>query len=204
MLYRRGKIWHYDFAAAAKRHRGSTRQTSESRARKVESKLISRAEQIGPSVILRRAPLLRFFAPRFTNWFENAPSLSPKTRRYYRMGLARIMRTGLAGMTIDRITTEEVDQLGFDGSPAWVNQGLRTLRRLLGKALEWGIITSAPRIKLVKEQGRELTIDPESEAKLLAAGKQPMKDVLVIVQTRGCALRRSFEFASRISIGIDS
>ena len=60
------------------------------------------------------------------------------------------MNTDLAGMTLDRITTEDVDLLGFDGSPAWVNQGLRTLRRLLGKAVEWGIIASAPRVKLVK------------------------------------------------------
>jgi len=66
-----------------------------------------------------------------------------------------------------------------------------------------GDIASAPRIKLVKEQGRELTIDPESEAKLLAAGKQPMKDVLVIVQDRGMRPEEVFESASRISIGID-
>jgi len=136
--------------------------------------------------------MLRFFAPRFINWFENAPSLSPKTRRYYRVGLARIMNTDLAGMTLDRITTEEVDLLRLDGSPAWVNQHLRTLRRLLGKAAEWGTIASAPRIKLVKEQGRELTIGPESEAKLLAVGKQPMKDVLVVVQDTGMRPEEAF------------
>lgn len=185
MLYRRGNIWHYDFTIAGRRQRGSTRETSESRARKVESKLIARAEQMGPSAVLRRAPLLSSFVPRFTNWYENAPHLSPKTRRYYGVGLRRIMNTDLAGMTLDRITTEEVDSLGLDGSPAWVNQGLRTLRRLLGKAAEWKVIAAAPSIKLVKEQGRELTIDKASEAKLLAVGKQPMRDVLVIIQDTG-------------------
>lgn len=185
MLYRRGNIWHYDFAVAGKRQRGSTRETSASRARKVESKLISRAEQMGPSAVLRRAPLLASFAPRFTNWFEDAPSLSPNTRRYYRVGLGRIMNTELAAMTLDRITTEEVDSLRLEGSPAWVNQGLRTLRRLLGKAAEWRVIAAAPTIKLVKEQGRELTIGQDSEAKLLAVGKQPMRDVLVILQDTG-------------------
>ena len=185
MLYRRGNTWHYDFTVAGKRQRGSTRETSESRARKVESKLIARAEQMGPSAVLRRAPLLRSFAPRFTNWFENAQNLSPKTRRYYRVGLMRIMNTVLVGMTLDRITTEEVDSLRLGGSPAWVNQGLRTLRRLLGKAAEWRIIAAAPTIKLVKEQGRELMIDRDSEAKLLAVGKQPMADVLVILQDTG-------------------
>ena len=42
-----------------------------------------------------------------------------------------------------------------------------------------------PTIKLVKEQGRELTIDQDSEAKLLTVGKQPMTDVLVILQDTG-------------------
>jgi len=95
------------------------------------------------------------------------------------------VNTELAGMTLDRITTEEVDSLRLKGSPAWVNQGLRTLRRLLGKPAEWRVIAAVPTIKLVKEQGRELTIDQDSEAKLLTVGKQPMTDVLVILQDTG-------------------
>ena len=88
-------------------------------------------------------------------------------------------------MTLDRITAEEVDSLGFVGSPSYVNQALRTLRRLLGKAVEWNVIAVAPKIKLLKEQGREQTIEPETEARLLAVAKQPMKDVLIIIQDTG-------------------
>lgn len=185
MIYRRHEIWHYDFTVGGKRYRGSTRQSSASRARKVESKLIARAEQMGPSDVLRRAPLLSDFVPRFLNWVDQAPSLAPKTRRYYRVGWERIARTLLTGMALDRITTEDVDSLRFGGSPSYVNQGLRTLRRLLGKAVEWKVIPVAPRIRLLKELGREQTIGPEDEAKLLAAGKQPMKDVLIIIQDTG-------------------
>jgi integrase len=39
--------------------------------------------------------------------------------------------------------------------------------------------------RLMKEVGRELTIDPETEAKLLAVAKQPMKDVLIVIQDAG-------------------
>src|SRR5438309_938761 len=73
MLYRRGNIWHFDFTVAGKRQRGSTHELSESRARKIESKMIARAEQMGPSVVLRRAPLLSVFAPRFLNWVDQSP-----------------------------------------------------------------------------------------------------------------------------------
>jgi len=31
---------------------------------------------------------------------------------------------------------------------------LRTLRRMLGKATEWGVLQAPTRIKLLKEQGR--------------------------------------------------
>ena len=104
-------------------------------------------------------------------------------------------------MALDHITAEEVDSLGFAGSPSYVNQTLRTLRRLLGKAMEWKVIAAAPRIKLLKELGREQTIDLETEGKLLGVAKQPMKDVLIITQDTGMRPEESFEFAWRTSTG---
>ena len=89
------------------------------------------------------------------------------------------------GMNLDRITTEELDSLALAGSPSYVNQALRTLRRLLGKAVEWKVIAVAPSVKLMKEVGRELTIDPETEAKLLAVARQPLRDVLIMIQDTG-------------------
>ena len=53
------------------------------------------------------------------------------------------------------------------------------------KAAEWSVIAAVPTIRVVKEQGRELTIDHDREAKLLAVGKRPMRDVLVILQDTG-------------------
>jgi hypothetical protein len=173
MLYRRGTTWHYDFTVAGRRQRGTTRQTSESRARKVESKLMEVAERRGPSAVLRRAPSLCDFAPRFLKWVDHARHLAPKTRRYYRVGWKQICSTPLMRMNLDCITTKELDSLVLAGSPSYVNQALRTLRRVLGKAAEWKVLTGPPTVKLMEEVGRELTIDPESEAKLLAVAKQP-------------------------------
>jgi integrase len=88
-------------------------------------------------------------------------------------------------MTLDRTTAEEVDSLFLTGSPSYGNQTLRTLRRLLGKAVEWNVLTLAPKIKLLKELGREQTIDPEAEAKLLGVAEQAMKGVLILIQDTG-------------------
>ncbi len=185
MLYRRGNVWHYDFMVAGRRQRGTTYESSESRARKIESKLVAKAEERGPGAVLRRAPLLGDFGQRFMEWVQHARDLAPKTRRYYSVGWDQIGRTPLVEMSLDRITTEEVDSLRLKGSPSYVNQALRTLRRMLGKAVEWNVITAVPRVKLMKELGREQTISPETEAKLLAIAKQPMKDVLIVIQDTG-------------------
>jgi len=48
----------------------------------------------------------------------------------------------------------------------------------------------------VKEIGREQTIDPETENKLLVVAKQPLKDVLVIMNDTG--LRQEEVFRIRI------
>jgi len=139
MLYRRRKYFHYDFAVAGRRFGGCPQQTSKSKARRVESKLIDKAEKSGPSAILRRARLLSVFGPRSVSWQINGRGLAAKTLRHYRLGWQRISETGLMGMSLDTITTQEVDGLRLSGSPIYVNQLLRTQRRLLGKAVEWKV-----------------------------------------------------------------
>jgi len=55
----------------------------------------------------------------------------------------------------------------------------------------------------MKEVGREITIDPATEARLLAVARQPMKDVLIIIQDTG--MRPDEIFRIRIeNIRLDS
>jgi integrase len=56
---------------------------------------------------------------------------------------------------------------------------------MLGKSAEWGLVRSAPRIKLLKEYGRSVLIDAETENKLLTATEQPLRDVLLIMMDTG-------------------
>jgi hypothetical protein len=62
---------------------------------------------------------------------------------------------------------------------------------------------NCPEDQLLKELGREQTIDLDTEAKLLSVGKQPMEDVLIIIQDTGMRPERSFEFEWRTSTGIE-
>jgi len=73
----------------------------------------------------------------------------------------------------------------FTGSPSNANCALRTLRRILHKAEEWGLIRSVPKFRLVKEYGRSLRLDDEAERKLSAGAEQPLRDIIILMRDTG-------------------
>jgi len=186
-VYKRddSKYHRYDFTVAGLRYRGSTRQTSESKAKTVEAKLIAEAEAKGPQAIKVKALTLSGYIPQFLEWVNHGRGIDDDTRRYYRYGAARIQQSDLMNLRLDQISRDMVDRTPFSGAPAYVNQTLRTLRRLLGKAEESKLIAKAPRIKLAEERQRETMIDEETEADLLANANGNLHDALIISQDTG-------------------
>jgi integrase len=87
----------------------------------------------------------------------------------YRNGCCLLKATPIFGMRLTEITTEDVERLKFLGSTGNANCALRTLRRMLGKAEEWKLIARAPKIKLMKEHGRDVILDADAEEKLVQA-----------------------------------
>jgi integrase len=182
-LSKRGEVWHYDFAMDGRRYRGTTKEAVLSRARIIEAKLMSEARQ-RKLTVKRRTLTLAEFSNRFLDWVATT-RLEAKTKKYYVSGWKMLAQTPISGMRLAHITTDEAEALRFDHSSANSNCALRTLRRMLGKGAEWGLIVAAPRIKLVKEEGRSAIIDSEAEFKLLAAAKQPLHDVLTLILDSG-------------------
>jgi integrase len=182
-LYKRGGVWHYDFAMDGKRYRGTTKESISSKARMIEAKLMQEAKQ-RKLTVQRRTLTLAEFSKRFLAWVEST-RLEAESKEYYRSGWRMLAKTPISGMRLAHVTTDEAEALRFDHSPANANRALRTLRRMLGKAAEWGVIPAAPRIKLMKEYGRSALIDSEAEYKLLRAAKQPLHDVLTLILDSG-------------------
>ena len=211
-LYRRknSSAYWYDFTVDGKRYRGSTETSKITQARAFESSLISKAKESGSDAVRPvRAPVLRDHAIRFLDWVT-ASKLEPNSKRYYEYGWKLIAVTPLAGMQISRITPDDAEAVRFhrtvekDGvtttiecSAQYTNQALRTLKRMLSKALEWKLITSVPKIKLSKAYGRDTLIDPATERTLLEGLETPVnhgrtqrlreqiRDFLVIAQDTG-------------------
>jgi integrase len=127
---------------------------------------------------------MRDFAAAMLKTFDDS-SLDADTKRYYRNGWRRIEDTPLAGMRLDRITTDTVAAVPLDGSPSWQNQALRTLSVILAKGVQHRYLHQKPTIKLSRELRREYLIDDAAEKQLLNVGQQPLADVLVIMRDMG-------------------
>lgn len=65
-LYRRDRIWHYDFWYRGNRYRGSTGQASRTRAKRVEALLMLQAREKQGVIRTSRVPSLSEFALAFS------------------------------------------------------------------------------------------------------------------------------------------
>jgi integrase len=118
------------------------------------------------------------------DWVKNV-KLEHKTKLYYRDGWRLLAASPIAGMRLDKIMADDVGTLSFTGSPSNANCALRTLRRILHKAEEWGMIRSVPKFRLAKEYGRSLRLDDDAEGKLLVVAGQPLRDAIILMRDTG-------------------
>jgi len=140
-----------------------------------------------------RSRVLAEFSDRFLGWLDEA-RLEEKTRKYYRNGCRLLKATPIFGMRLAEITTENTEKLKFSGSAGNANCALRTLRRLLRKAEEWKLIARAPKIKLMKEHGRDVRLDADAEDKWVLAAmrckwrshtKELFREIIALMRDTG-------------------
>ena len=193
-LYRKKNSQYYwaDFVVAGKRYRISTKETQKTRAEAIAALKLSQAVD-GNDPLPKKAGALRDLSRRFLEWADTS-RLADKSKTYYHDGWRLLSVTDVAGMRLDQITADVAGRLQFPGSASNSNCALRTLRRMLRKAVEWKVIRHAPKIKLVKEYGRTLRLDAEAEKKLLAGAIacqwrkgsfQRFQDIVVLVRDTG-------------------
>src|SRR5262249_49948359 len=87
-----------------------------------------------------------------------------------------------------------------------VNSSLRVLRRVLGLAVEWGVVESTAKVGLLPgENHRERVISPQEEAKYMAAAREPLSSLATVLFDTGLrpeeAYRLRWESSIRWSAG---
>jgi integrase len=142
----------------------------------------------------RRLTLSDFIDSRFGPWAKATfEKTSPKTWfDWYRVGLRAIkLRKALAGLPLNEITSENI--AGFAAyrqtegrQVSTINSTLRVLRRVLGMAVEGGVLAVAPNIRMLPgERHRERVVTPEEEACYLAVAPEPLASVVVVLLDTG-------------------
>jgi integrase len=195
MIYKRGKFYWYKFVWDGKLVRESTKQGNDKVARQMESAHRTSLAKGEVGIREKKAvPTLReFCSQRVEPWargrFETA---CHKNWTWYRTGIRALSGyKPLANVQLDQITGELASgfaahrlRQGMQVSTA--NNSLRVLRRILNLSVEWNVLSSAPKVKVISgERRRERVITPEEEARYLAAAPEPLASIASLLADSG-------------------
>jgi integrase len=109
-----------------------------------------------------------------------------KTRAYYQYGTVRLL-SFFGELRIDEVTSQHAKQFVAAHtrklSPSTINCALRTLRRALNLAEEWGTLPRAPKIPLAAgERHRDRVVTEADFAAYLELCEQPWRDIAVLIR----------------------
>ena len=184
------KFYWYDFKLpGVPRQRASTKETNETRAKKIAAIRLAEAME-GKYPLRQKVPIL---AQQWERFKASAmfTSLDSDTQRYYANGWRLMQDSRLAKMRITEIRGSDVTAVAVSGSASNVNNARRTVRRLLNVAALSGSIAKCPPIELLQENERNVLFDEASEAAILPHAPQPLKDVVILM--RQCGMRNARE-----------
>jgi integrase len=143
---------------------------------------------------LKPAPTLREFAQQFIDFVQTRHANKPQTVKFYSNRLKRLLEwETLRETRLDRIDEAVIAKyIGVrrkDVGIVAVNRELAVLRRALHIALEWKVIRSVPKVRLLPgEQSRNFVLDHATEQRYLDACPPFLHDVAIVLLDSGLRL----------------
>jgi len=190
-IYKRGEIYWYKFMWQGKLIRESTKQGNDKVARKMESAHRTALAQ-GLVGIREKKPvptLREFLEKDFIPFVKAKHSVKLATVKYYSVGAQMLSKSAAGGLRIDEVSDQHAQQFAAQRthlSPSYVNRGLRTLRRALNLAFEWGKLERSVKIHVAAgERQRDRVLSPDEVERYLAACPQPWRDCATIMVEEG-------------------
>ena len=208
MIYKRGKAYSYNFRWSIRHEDGTVenfciRQSAKTHKRKEaedaenEHKRALRLGEIHPNdpwpkPAASAPPVFRAFAKEFLQFAKT--HTKPGTQTFYGVCLDRFSTfAAIADAPLDAITGDVVSRYARHrqevpkNSVITVNGDLRTLRRVLHLAVEWGWLDRAPAIyELPQAQGRDRVLRSfAEEAKYLAKASENLRDAAILAVDTG-------------------
>ncbi|HWR34650.1 MAG TPA: site-specific integrase [Clostridia bacterium] len=200
-IYKRGGVYWYKFMWNGELIRESTKQGNDKKARNIES--AHRTSLANGLVGIREkkpAPALAdFLKDDFVPFVETKHAAKPATAEYYTDGANMICKCDWASDPLDKISDQHAQHFAAKYahlSPSRINCGLRTLRRALNLAFEWGKLDRPVKITLAKgERQRDTVLTDGDWQRYIAECPQPWRDAAIII--RGTGMRPGEVFALR-------
>ena len=207
MIYKRGKSLWYKFRWTVKHEDGTKEDFMIRRPAKVRNRKDAgdverehrRALSLGqvhpndpwPKVTVSAPPVFRAFAKDFLTHVKTQKK--PGTHTFYDVCLDRLLTfAAIADAPLDAITGDLVSRYArhrqevAKNSVVTVNGDLRTLRRVLHVAVEWGRLDKVPVIhELPQPKGRDRVVSFEEEAKYLAKASDNLRDAAILAVDTG-------------------
>lgn len=200
-IFKRGNVYWYKFMWNGEMIRESTRQGNDKKARNIES--AHRTALANGLVGIREkkpAPALATFLEKdFVPFVEAKHTYKPATAEYYRDGANMVCKCDFASLPMDKISDQHAQQFAAKYarlSASRINCGLRSLRRALNLAFEWGKLERPVKITLAKgERQRDRVLTAVEWERYIAHCPQPWQDASLLI--RGTGMRPGEVFALR-------
>jgi integrase len=177
MIYKRGKLYWFEFWYKGERIRRPTKQGNPNIARQIEGAYRKSLANGEVGIQERRiVPSLSAFKEKFMDVIRVERKEHPETIEFYEFKYTGLLRfPPLAQARLDHIDEEliaqfkaKMDREGYEEST--INRHLATLKRALRLAASWKIIDRVPKIKLLTgENQREFVLARDREGEYLDA-----------------------------------
>lgn len=207
MVFKRGKSLWYKFRWSIKHGDGTRENFMIRRPAKVRNRKdaadVERAHRLAlkfgqvhpndpwPKPAASAPPVFRAFAKEFLEYAKT--HTKPGTHTFYDVCLDRLLTFAtIADAPLDAITGDLVSRYArhrqevAENSVITVNGDLRTLRRMLKLAVEWGKLDRAPAIhELPQSKSRDRVVSFEEEARYLAKASENLRDATILAVDTG-------------------
>lgn len=192
-LFKRGKIWWYEFHFSGERIQHSTRTGNKKAAITIEAaERLRLAKGAAGIETPKQVPTLAAFADRFKEHIKLRSAEKPQTARFYYSKLDRLLEYApLAAARLDMIGDELIERYVTQRvekalAAASVNRELATLRRLLYLAKRWNIIASVPKIDMLDgERSRTFVLSRDMEPHYLEFAPIHLRDAALLILDTG-------------------
>ena len=195
-IFKRGNIYWYKFMWNGEMIRESTKQGNDKKARNIES--AHRTALANGLVGIREkkpAPSLTdFLKDDFVKFVKTKHALKPGTVEYYTDGANMVRKCDWASLPLDKITDQQAQHFASKYahvSASRINCGLRSLRRALNLAFEWGKLERPVKIKLAKgERQRDRVLTSAEWERYIANCPNRGETLPCLFVVRECALAK--------------